>query len=170
MSLLSGLNQSVGGLNQSAGGLNQPAEPCHLLRFLLMQRPKPKFKKYAWEPRSFLVQPSHFGLYDDSTWIDVGEEERQRDRLLAAQWQHEMVILVRDALSYWGEPMTWLAAQTRMGPDNLWRLMRGVGPMKLEDFATLSRVLKVHLVSPTTSTPRPASRQPAPEGPARGRW
>ena len=79
--------------------------------------------------------------------------------------------LVHDALNYEDKPVTWLAAQTRMGADNLWRLVRGVGPMKVEDFAALSRVLKVYFVNPTGSAPRPASRPRAPKGPAprRGR-
>lgn len=83
-----------------------------------------------------------------------------------------MVLLVHDALVYEGQPVTWLAAQTRMGRDNLWRLMRGVGPMKIEDFAALSRVLKVYFVNPTGSAPRPATRPNAPKGPAprRGRY
>ncbi|MFQ6484990.1 hypothetical protein [Brachybacterium epidermidis] len=132
---------------------------------------EPRFKKYAWEPRSFLVQPTHFGLYEDVRWRDATEGTREQDRLLAAQWQHEMVLLVHDVLAYEGKPVTWLAAQTRMGPDNLWRLMRGVGPMKVEDFAALSRVLKVYFVSPNGSAPRPASRPHAPRGhaPRRGR-
>lgn len=133
---------------------------------------EPKFKKYAWEPRSFLVQPTHFGLYDDAQWREVtGGGGQEQDRLLAAQWQHEIVLLVHDALAYKGKTATWLAAQTRMGADNLWRLMRGVGPMKVEDFAALSRVLNVYFVHPTGSTPRPANRPHAPKGPAprRGR-
>lgn len=125
-----------------------------------MERREPKFKKYAWEPRAFLMVPGHFGLHEDPAWVEV-EEDRDRDRLLAAQWQHEMVLLVHDALTYHGQPMTWLAAQTRMGPDNLWRLMRGVGPMKVEDFAALSRVLDVHFVRPTGSAPTPATRRPS---------
>lgn len=73
---------------------------------------------------------------------------QEHDRLLAAHWQHEIVLLVHDALAYKGKTVTWLAAQTRMGADNLWRLMRGVGPMKVEDFAALSCVLNVYFVHP----------------------
>lgn len=128
----------------------------------MLVKTEPKFKKYAWEPRSFLVQPTHFGLYDDAQWREVTGGGEEQDRLLAAQWQHEIVLLVHDALAYKGKTATWLAAQTRMGADNLWRLMRGVGAHEgrglRRAITRAERLLRPpHRERPTTrqSTPRP---------------
>lgn len=109
--------------------------------------------KFAWSPRSFLVEPKNFSHFKGVAWHTdrpaTGEGERvpftvrEQDQLQAAQWQHLVCYYVRDAAQWRGVTIDQVAEETRMGRDQFWRLMRGDGPMRLEDFAAMKRALGI---------------------------
>ena len=109
--------------------------------------------KFGWVPKSFLVEPKNFSQFKEVAWqadrpgAAGGQRapltDRQRDQLQAAQWQHLVCYFVRDAAQWRGVTIDQLAQETRMGRDQFWRLMRGDGPMRLEDFAAMKRALGI---------------------------
>lgn len=69
---------------------------------------------------------------------------RERDRLQVAQWQHAVAYQVREGAPYRRLTTEDLAEQMRVGVDSLRRLLRGDGPMEVEDFAAFHRMLGAH--------------------------
>lgn len=84
-----------------------------------------KEQKFAWAPRAYLVEPKNFGKFDEVRWLSSWPKTRwtpggdftkqDKDRLLAAQWQHSLCYLVRSAAQYRGQTIDQLAEETRVG-------------------------------------------------------
>lgn len=120
--------------------------------------------RYGWRPRDYLVTPANFGRFSEVAWktpegdprlnqalpSERGERaavvaaRRDRDRLRVAQWQHSVAYQVREGAHYRDLSTEDLAAQMRVGVDSLRRLLRGDGPMEVEDFAALLRLVGAH--------------------------
>lgn len=109
--------------------------------------------RYAYAPRSYLVEPERFGHYEEVEWREDTDPD-ESDRLLASQWQHLVCFLAREAAADARLTLDQVAEQTRMGRENFWRLIRGVGPMKLEDFAALHRILNIYFMQISSEHPK----------------
>jgi hypothetical protein len=112
-------------------------------------------------PRDFLVTPQHFGHYEEVTWQDVPDQER--DALQAARWQHLVVVGIRDALQYRGLQPEDLGHEAGLGRQQMWRYLRGEVLMPLTLFATAQRLLSVRLVAPSSDAPPRVGTQVEPE-------
>ena len=103
-------------------------------------------RNYAWEPRSYLVRPDQFGRVAEPEWLPEPEGDRERAPYLTAQWQQEFCWMIWDEARAKHTSLKALARQSRVIQRVLWRLMRGEGPMQLEDIAALQQTTKQILI------------------------
>ncbi|MPM46625.1 hypothetical protein SDC9_93330 [bioreactor metagenome] len=85
------------------------------------------------------------------------------DRQRAARWQHSVAFQVRSGAPYRGLTLEDIAVDSRVGLDSLRRLLRGDGPMEVEDFATMQRLLGVRPFGVPSDVPRLAGTETEPE-------
>lgn len=139
--------------------------------------------RYGWRPRDFLVTPGAFGRFEEVQWrplsgnprlneaLPTEREEREAvlaarrevDRQRAARWQHSVAFQVRSGAPYRGLTLEDIAVDSRIGLDSLRRLLRGDGPMEVEDFATMQRLLGVRPFGVPSDVPRLAGTETEPE-------
>ena len=107
------------------------------------------------------MRPKNFGQFEEVSWRDDVAAESQ-DMLRAAQWQHLVVVGVRDALQYRNWLPEDLAEQAGIGRQQMWRYLRGELLMPLNYIAMVERLLSVGLVAPSSEAPRRAGTQVEP--------
>ncbi|KNX38777.1 helix-turn-helix domain-containing protein [Luteipulveratus halotolerans] len=113
-------------------------------------------------PRDFLVTPKNFGQFEEVAWrADLAHDAQ--DLLKAAQWQHLVVVGVRDALQYRNWLPEDLAEHAGIGRQQMWRYLRGELLMPLTYFAMAQRLLDVRLVDPSSEAPRRVGTQVEPD-------
>lgn len=129
----------------------------------MARRPR-TIPNFGWRPRTFLEVETAFGKVYGVQWkdpltvtrTDDVTDEQQQARALAARWQHEVAAAVHDGRALQGMTIEEVAEHTRMGVDNLSRLLRGDGPMQVEDFAALSRLFGFGIEIRNDEAPRRA--------------
>lgn len=116
----------------------------------------------AEQPRDYLARPKSYGKFAQVEWRQTPKE--QGHLLLAAQWNHLVVVGIRDALQYAEKTPEWLGQEAGIGRNQIWRYLRGESFMPLPMLALVEQCLGVRFIAPSFDAPPRAGSDVEPPG------
>lgn len=85
-------------------------------------------------PRAYAQMPAQFGKHKVIDWVKP-ESQMQKERLVAAQIQHEFAFRIWRRLKFLRRPISEYAKALGVSYDRTAKVLRGATIMRLEDIA-----------------------------------